>query len=176
MYPYIKAIHIIFIITWFAGLFYITRLFIYLTEAHEKLEPERSILISQLKTMCSRLWYGITWPSAVVTLVVGLTLLALQPSWLRQDFMHLKLSLVVLLYLYHFSLQYLFNLLKKDIAKYSSPQLRFWNEVATLFLVSIVFVIVLKDALSITWGVLGLLMLVITLFGAIKLYRKWRKE
>ena len=66
--------------------------------------------------------------------------------------MHIKLTLVFFLYLYHFSLQYIFKQLKKDIVKYSSQQLRFWNEVATLFLVSIVFLIVLKSALSMVWG------------------------
>src|SRR5688500_17942204 len=112
---YLKAIHIIFIVTWFAGLFYMPRLFIYMTEANEKSEPEKSILLKQFKVMSSRLWFGITWPSAVVTLILGTTILIHQPHWLEQGFMHMKLSLVFLLYVYHVSLQYIFNLLKKDI-------------------------------------------------------------
>lgn len=174
-YLYIKAIHIIFIVTWFAGLFYITRLFIYITEAHNKPEPARSELLAQLKLMARRLWYGITWPSAVITLLAGTTLLILQPEWLQYPFMHVKLGLVLLLYLYHFSLQYIHNLLQKDIVKYSSQQLRMWNEVATLFLVSIVFLIILKNALSMVWGLVGLLLLVIILFLSIKIYKQWRE-
>ncbi|HVF96269.1 MAG TPA: CopD family protein, partial [Flavisolibacter sp.] len=71
MYAYLKALHIIFIVTWFAGMFYIVRLFIYNTEAAEKPEPEKSILQKQFSIMSKRLWFGITWPSAVMTLVFG---------------------------------------------------------------------------------------------------------
>src|SRR5687767_3186055 len=142
---YLKAVHIIFIVTWFAGLFYIPRLFIYITEAHAKPEPEKSILIKQFKIMASRLWYGITWPSAIITLALGTMLLIDQPQYLQQGFMHIKLTLVLFLYAYHFTLQYLFNQLRKDVVKFTSTQLRIWNEVATLFLISIVFIIVLKN-------------------------------
>src|SRR5690348_5890297 len=117
---YLKAVHIIFIVTWFAGLFYMPRLLIYMTEAHEKPEPERSILLKQFKMMASRLWFGITWPSAIITLALGTSLIVNQPGFLQQGFMHIKLTLVFLLYLYHFSLQHIFNLLKKDIVRYSS--------------------------------------------------------
>src|SRR5438270_6532349 len=72
MYFYIKAFHIIFVVTWFSGLFYIVRLFIYTTEANEKAEPERTVLIHQFQIMMRRLWYGITWPSAILTLVFGM--------------------------------------------------------------------------------------------------------
>lgn len=173
---YFKAVHIIFIVTWFSGLFYIARLFIYITEAHEKPEPEKSILIKQLGLMSRRLWYGITWPSAVLTLIAGTGLLILQPEFLKQGYMHIKLTLVFLLYLYHFSLQYIHNLLKSGVVKFSSQQLRFWNEVATLFLFSIVFLIVLKSALNMLWGIVGFIVLTLLLISAIKLYKKWRKE
>ena len=71
MYDYLKSLHIIFVITWFAGMFYIVRLFIYNTEANEKAEPERSILQRQFNIMIKRLWLGITWPSAIVVLLRG---------------------------------------------------------------------------------------------------------
>src|SRR5688572_8979705 len=99
---YLKAVHIIFIVTWFAGLFYMPRLFVYMVEAHQKNEPEKSILLRQFKMMASRLWFGITWPSAVITLGMGTAILIHQPFWLQQGFMHIKLTLVALLYLYHF--------------------------------------------------------------------------
>src|SRR5688572_29510565 len=134
---YLKAVHIIFIVTWFAGLFYMPRIFIYIVEAHHKPEPEKSILVKQLKMMASRLWFAITWPSAIITLGIGTSLILNQPEWLQQGFMHVKLTLVFLLYLYHFSLHIIFKQLRTDVVKYSSQQLRFWNEVATLFLISI---------------------------------------
>lgn len=173
---YLKAIHIIFIVTWFAGLFYMPRLFVYIVESFSKSEPEKSILLKQLYMMASRLWYGITWPSAVVTLGLGTALLVNEPEWLQHGFMHIKLTLVLLLYLYHFSLHFLFNKLKKGIIKYSSQQLRFWNEVATLFLISIVFIIVLKNALSMVWGIVGLLAVTLLIVGGIGIYKKYRKN
>lgn len=173
---YLKAVHIIFIVTWFAGLFYIPRLFVYIVEANAKPEPERSILLKQLKIMASRLWFGITWPSAIITLCLGIALVINQPEWLQHSFMHIKLSLVFFLYLYHFSLHMIFKQLKNDIVKYSSQQLRIWNEVATLFLISIVFIIVLKNALSMAWGIAGLLVVTIAIVGGIRLYKKYRKH
>lgn len=171
---YLKAIHIIFIVTWFAGLFYMPRLLIYMTEAYEKPEPEKSILLKQFKMMASRLWFGITWPSAIITLIIGTSMLVNQPEWLQSGFMHIKLTLVFFLYLYHFSLQCIFNLLKKDVVSYSSQQLRIWNEVATLFLISIVFIIVLKDAFSMLWGIGGLLVVTILIMMGIRIYKKFR--
>lgn len=175
-YLYVKAIHLVFIVTWFSGLFYITRLLIYLTEANQRTEPEKSVLVAQLKLMSRRLWYGITWPSAIVTLAAGTTLLVLQPTLLHQGFMHVKLALVLLLYAYHFSIQYIFTLLRKDIVRYSSQQLRTWNEVASLFLVSIVFVIVLKSVLSMFWGIAGLSVLALLLFLGIRINKKRRER
>jgi protoporphyrinogen IX oxidase len=171
---YLKAIHIIFIVTWFAGLFYMPRLLIYITEAHEKPEPEKSILLNQFKVMASRLWFGITWPSAIITLMMGTSMIVNQPEWLQSGFMHIKLALVFFLYLYHFSLQYIFNFLRKDVVKYKSQQLRIWNEVATLFLISIVFIIVLKDAFSMLWGIGGLLVVSFLIMMGIRIYKKLR--
>ena len=172
---YLKAIHIIFIVTWFAGLFYMPRIFVYIVEAHGKAEPEKSILLKQLKMMASRLWYAITWPSAIITLLIGTSMLINQPEWLQKGFMHIKLTLVFLLYLYHFSLHFIFKQLKSDIIKFSSQQLRFWNEVATLFLISIVFLIVLKSALSMVWGLMGIITVSILITMGIAIYKKLRK-
>lgn len=173
---YLKAVHIIFIVTWFAGLFYIPRLFIYMIEAHQKPEPEKSILVKQLKMMTSRLWFIITWPSAIITLVMGTSLLINQPAWLKMGFMHIKLTLVFLLYIYHISLHIVYNQLSKNVVKYTSQQMRVWNEVGTLFLISIVFLIVLKDAISMVWGIAGLLVVGILMMIGIKVYKKIRKD
>jgi len=171
---YLKAVHIIFIVTWFAGLFYMPRLLIYMREAFDKTEPEKSILLKNFTLMASRLWFGITWPSAIITLIMGTSMLINQPHWLQLSFMHLKLTLVFLLYLYHYSLQVIFNQLKKGNTRYSSNQLRFWNEVATLFLISIVFLIVLKSALSMVWGLAGLIVITLLIVAGMRIYKKYR--
>lgn len=173
---YLKAAHIIFVVTWFAGLFYMPRLFVYIVEAHGKSEPEKSIVLKQLKTMASRLWFGITWPSAVVTLGLGTSMVINQPEWLSMGFMHIKLTLVFFLYLYHISLHVILRQLQNDVVKYTSTQMRIWNEVATLFLISIVFLIVLKNALSMLWGLAGLLAVTLLIMIGIRTYKKFRKN
>lgn len=173
---YLKAIHIVFIVTWFAGLFYMPRLFVYIIEAHQKTEPEKTILARQLNLMASRLWFGITWPSGIITLIIGISMLVNEPHWLQQGFMHIKLTLVFFLYLYHLSLHYIFRQLNRGVVKFSSGQMRLWNEVATLFLIGIVFLIVLKNALSMFWGIGGLLVVTLLIVAGIKLYKKSRNE
>ncbi|MBS1619070.1 MAG: CopD family protein [Bacteroidetes bacterium] len=174
MYQYVKALHIIFIVTWFSGLFYIVRLFVYNAEANEKSEPERSILLQQLLLMTRRLWYGITWPSAVLTLIFGTwmyTLYGSLPTWLV-----IKLCFVVGLYAYHFSLHAIFRQQAAGIFRYSSQQLRIWNEVATIFLLSIVMLVVVKDGLSVLWALGGLVLFIAILMSAIRLYKSIRAK
>ena len=174
MYLYIKALHIIFIVTWFSGMFYIVRLFIYNTEASEKAEPERTILLEQFGVMIRRLWLGITWPSAILTLVFGPWLWILSggtPDWLA-----VKLIFVVLLYLYHISLHILYREQQKGIFRFSSQKLRIWNEMATLFLFAIVFLASVKQALSWIFGLTGILSLALVLMLAIRIYKKMRSK
>jgi putative membrane protein len=173
-YGYFKALHIIFIVTWFAGLFYIVRLFIYHTEADQKTEPEKSILQNQFKLMEKRLWYGITWPSMFLTLVFGGSLLWVNPVFLTQAYFILKLAFVGGLILYHFQCHVFFKQLQNDEVKSTSLKLRIWNEVATIFLVAIVFLIVLRSNTGFIWGMLGLVVFTVTLMLAIKLYKKSR--
>ena len=170
-YLYLKALHIIFVITWFAGLFYIVRLFIYHTEALEKPEPDRTILSNHLALMSKKLWHIITWPSAVVTIFLGISLIISQPSWLKMPFMHIKLGFVLLLILYHLGCHGIFRQLQKGKARYSSMRLRVFNEAATLILFAIVFLIVLKNELSWIWGTVGLISFAIVLMIAVKLYK-----
>ena len=131
-YLYIKSLHIIFVTTWFAGLFYIIRLFIYFKEAEEKVEPAKSILQKQYALMSKRLWYIITWPSAILATLFAVWLLILQPLWLEANWMLIKLAFVVLLFAYHWSCQIMYNQIEKGSLKYSSFTLRIWNEVATI--------------------------------------------
>lgn len=175
-YYYLKALHIIFVVAWFAGLFYLPRLFIYIIEANQKQEQERVAIQNQLTLMASRLLYGITWPAAIITLFFGLSLLWNNPSILREGYMQLKLFLLLVLYGYHFSLQHLFNQLRKRIFRYTSQQIRIWNELPTLLLISIVFLIVVKSSLSMVWGVLGLVGVSIAIMMGIRIYKNLRKE
>lgn len=175
-YLNVKALHIIFVVTWFAGLFYIVRLFIYHTEALQKDEPERSILHNQLKLMTRRLWLVIAWPSAILTLLFGSWLIIKQPEWLKMPFMHIKLTFVTFLYLYHFSCNYLYRQLQQGVARYSSNQLRIWNEVATLILVAIVFLIVVKNEISWIWGTIGIIAFAVVLMLAVKIYKRIREK
>ena len=174
MYFYIKAIHIIFIVTWFAGMFYIPRLFIYNTEAAEKPEPDKSILHKQFTKMIRNLWLGITWPSAILTLVFGTWVGILYgsiPQWLW-----IKLAFVAGLYTYHFTLQKIYNEQMKGLFKYTSQQLRVWNEIATIFLVAIVIIVSVKQSMSPVWGLLGLFLFIIILISAIKIYKIIRSK
>jgi protoporphyrinogen IX oxidase len=175
MYLYIKALHIIFIVNWFAGLFYMPRLFIYTTEANEKEEPARSILLEQNKVMQQRLWFIITWPAAIITLVFGIWLL-IESGLLTQPWMHIKLAFVLGLYGYHLSLHKIYLDQQKSIFKYTSKQLRIWNEVATIFLFAIVFLVVVKTNLSFIWGLLGMIALAVLLLAGIKLYALFRSR
>ena len=172
MYFYIKALHIIFIVTWFSGMFYIVRLFIYNTEAQEKAEPEKAILTRQFAVMIRRLWMGITWPSAILTAIFGIwlaTYFSPVPAWLW-----IKFAFVAVLYLYHFSLQKIYAEEVKGIFRYSSTQLRVWNEIATILLVAIVMLVTVKQSLSWVWGLAGLFLFIILLMSAIKLYKLLR--
>jgi len=174
MYLYIKALHIIFIITWFAGLFYMPRLLIYTVEAAEKEDPHKDLLIEQFRIMQRRLWYGITWPSATLTLFFGLGMLHLYgavPGWLV-----VKLCFVAGLYGYHYLTHRIFRQQQAGIYKYTSLQLRIWNEVATIFLIAIVFLVVVKDALVWTKALGGLAVFILVLMSAIKIYKKFRQQ
>lgn len=175
-FEYIKALHIIFIVTWFAGLFYIVRLFIYQTEALARPAFERDILKPQLDLMASRLWYIITWPSAILTLIFGTWIFTYRWGYLELGFMQAKLGFVLLLYVYHLFCHKLFKELQSGRTRWTSTQLRVWNEASTLLLFAIVFLIVLKNTLSMVWGIMGLLGLGVTLMIGIRIYKKYRKK
>ncbi len=172
----IKALHIIFVVTWFAGLFYIVRLFIYHVEANEKSEPQKEILTEQFKIMEKRLWFGIAWPSAVLTWVFGSMLLAHTPEFLSMPWMHVKLTMVALLSIYHLLCGKILNQLKNNHIRYTSNQLRAWNEVATVFLVSIVFLVELQNTMSWIYALIGLIMFSAILMTGIRIYKKKRES
>ncbi len=170
----IKALHIIFMVSWFAGLFYIPRLFIYHTEALKQDEPARSILSAQFKIMQRKLWYIITWPAGILTLVFGIWMLVINPDYLQMPWMHLKLAFVLVLIIYHLVCHRMYQQLQKDIAKNSSTKLRLWNELATLLLIAIVFIVVFRNTLSWIWGVVGIFLIAGILTAAVAIYKKRR--
>jgi protoporphyrinogen IX oxidase len=175
-YGVVKALHVIFMVTFFAGTFYIVRLFIYHKEAERKWEPDRSVLIAQFAVMERRLWYGITWPSAILMLGFGVWLLVLNPALLRQPFMHAKLGLVGLLLVYHLINQRLYTQLRKKNLRWGAFGLRLWNEGATLVLFGVVFLIMLRDRVGWAGGIIGLILLTTALAAGIGLYRRKREK
>ncbi len=175
-YLYVKSLHLIFVITWFAGLFYVPRLFVYQIEAHKKPEPDRGILLDQLRLMTSRLWFIITWPSAILAILFAVYLLILQPAWLEESWMHVKLGFVFLLVVYHIKTHLIVRQLDRGIVKWSSNGMRIYNEGATLILFSVVFLVILKNSLSWITGVLGLLAFAIILMLLFKIYKNYRSR
>ncbi|KAB2810325.1 CopD family protein [Phaeocystidibacter luteus] len=172
---YVRALHIIFVVTWFAGLFYMPRLFVYAAEANERKDEAGRILIGQYAIMKKRLWFGITWPSAILTLIFGLWMLD-TIGWYIQTWLWVKLGFLVGLYAYHLSLHYIFKLQAKGDFRYSGNQMRIWNEVATIFLVAIIFLVELRSALDMAWGLLGLFGFIILLMLAIRSYKRIRMK
>jgi putative membrane protein len=175
-YNYIKSLHLIFVITWFAGLFYIVRLFVYQIEANSKPSPEKEILQKQYKIMTYRLWYIITWPSAILASIFAFTLLYLNPGLLQLDFMQVKLGFVFLLYCYHIKCQQIYTHLQNDGTKYSSNFMRIWNEGATIILFAVVFLIIVKDAINWIYGVIGIFLFSIIIMLGFKLYKRIREK
>lgn len=176
LYNYIKSLHLIFVITWFAGLFYIVRLFVYQIEANEKPSPEREILQKQYKIMTYRLWYIITWPSAVLALSFALVLLHIMPSWLDTPWMKVKLAFVVVLIAYHIKCHLFYKELQKDLVKHTSNFMRIWNEGATLILFSVVFLVILKNAFNWIYAVIGIIVFSVILMLGVKFYKRIREK
>ena len=171
--------HIIFMVTWFAALFYMPRLLIYHVEATLKPEPDKTILSEQLKIMQRRLWNAIAWPSMILTWIFGIWLLVenkimfadgLATSLLTQPWFILKLVFVFLLSLYHFQTHFIFVKQQKDEMKWTSFMLRIWNEVATVFLFAIIFLVIPKPNSGWVWATLGFVLFIIAIFSAVGIY------
>ncbi len=175
-YNYIKSLHLIFVVTWFAGLFYVPRLFINHIEASFRPSPEKEILTKEFKLMTKRLWYIITWPSAILCTLFAVWLLVLMPSWLQQPWMHVKLGFVFLLFIYHLKSHQIFKQLQRDEIKYTSKFMRIWNEGATIILFAIVFLVILKSTVNWIFGVVGILVLGVLLMLGIRLYKRIRDK
>ncbi|PIV48464.1 MAG: protoporphyrinogen IX oxidase [Flavobacteriaceae bacterium CG02_land_8_20_14_3_00_34_13] len=174
-YNYIKSLHLIFVITWFAGLFYIVRLFVYQIEASKKPSPDKEIIGEQLKIMAKRLWYIISWPSMILALVFGIWVLALGLSFITDAWMQVKLVFVVFLIFYHIKCHIYFKQLQKGIVKHSSNYMRIFNEGATIVLFAVVFLVILKNSIDWIYGTIGIILFSVVIMLGVKLYKRIRE-
>ena len=158
-------------VSWFAGLFYIVRLMIYHTEADLKPENEKNILQTQFKIMEKRLWNIITIPAMWITVISGILMLYLNPWLMKQAWIHIKLTFIVGLLIYQLLTWRYLKELQKDIINKSSKFFRIWNEVATLFLVCLAFIVILKDPISWVYGLVGLVLFGLIVFSIVKLIK-----
>ncbi|BAZ37326.1 hypothetical protein NIES4101_32470 [Calothrix sp. NIES-4101] len=174
-YQWFKAFHIIGVVVWFAGLFYLVRLFIYHIEAEQEPEPAKSILKKQYTIMEKRLYGIITTPGMLVTVACAIGLLVTQPEWLHQTWMHFKLGFVALLLGYHHYCKRLMRQLEQGTCQWTSQQMRAMNEAPTVLLVIIVMLVIFKNNLPVdmtTWVIFGLVLLMAV---TIQLYARKRR-
>ncbi len=174
-YLWFKALHIVGVVVWFAGLFYLVRLFIYHVEAETLEEPLRSAFRTQYALMERRLANIITTPGMVVAVAMAAGLLVAQPGWLRQGWMHAKLAVVLGLLAYHLFCYRLMGQLQEGSCRWSGRQLRALNELPTLLLVLVVMLVVFKDQFptgAATWLMVGL---VLFMAASIQFYARWRR-
>lgn len=134
-----KAFHVVFIVTWFSGLFYLPRLFVYHALANDAISQKR------FKIMEKKLLYAITLPSAVLATVFGFMVLSYAPlAYFHMSWMQLKLVLVVLLWVYTFiCIKYVHQFIN-DTNNHSATYYRFFNEVPALLLIAIVVLVIVK--------------------------------
>lgn len=176
LYLFFKALHIIGFVSWFAGIFYLVRLFVYHREAWELPEPEGRILRKQYQIMEKRLYGIIQTPAMVITLMGGIGMLTLNSSWLFSGWMQVKLALVLALVVYHFLCARYIKKLKNDKTHWNSFKFRLFNELPTLILIAIVMLAVWKNLDGLWLGGIMLLVLGILFFVAAKLYKVKREK
>ncbi len=174
-YLWFKSFHLIGIVVWFAGLFYLVRLFVYHAEADEQPEPARSILKDQYQIMEKRLYNLITTPGMVLTVAMAIGLVSIEPAVLQDNWLRAKLILVILLIGYHHYCKRLMKQLAAGTCKWSGQQLRGLNEVPTVFLALIVLLAIFKNSLPTDITVWGTVASIIAMAAIIQLYARKRR-
>jgi putative membrane protein len=176
--PLFKSLHVIGFVAWFAGLFYLVRIFVYHLEALDKPQPERDVLARQFGLMEQRVYRIICNPAAVITWLFGLGMLFIYGlDWLWENWwMQYKLLLLLMLTGYHWSCKGLIQKLKAGDKPYTSFQFRLLNEVPTLFLVAIVLLAVYRNGFNVWYALGGILAFGLLLFSAAKLYKQAREK
>lgn len=179
MFFFFKAMHIVGFVAWFAGLFYLVRMFVYHVEAEAKPQPDRDILKAQLLLMEQRVFSIICNPALAITWMFGLGMLYLYGwNWIlgNGSWMFTKLVLLLILSIYHFWSGSLIRKLEHGQMPFSSFQFRLLNEVPTLLLVSIVLLAVYRNTLDFARAFFGILLFGILLYIGAKLYRRQRTK
>ncbi len=137
--PWVEAFHIVAVISWFAGLFYLPRLYVYHSMAEDQISRDRFVIMER------KLFWGIMTPAAVVTVALGLWLISFAPGfYMSQGWMHAKLTLVVLLIAYHVSCWWFLVKLREGSNTRSHVFFRWYNEMPVLLLIAIVILVVVK--------------------------------
>jgi putative membrane protein len=175
-YYWFKAFHLIGVVVWFAGLFYLVRLFVYHAEASEQPEPAQTILKNQYEIMEKRLYHIITTPGMVVTVAMAIALLTTEPEVLKDGWLHIKLAFVAALVIYHFYCGRIMRQLAAGKCNWSGQHFRALNEAPTVLLVAIVLLAVFKNNLPTdmtAWGIFGM---IVVMAVTIQLYAKKRKR
>ena len=175
-YGYFKAFHIIGFVSWFAGLFYLVRMFVYHAEADSKPEAIRADWKKQFTLMQWRVFKMIATPAMVITWFCGLSMLYINPALFKTGWMHVKLTLLLFLVIYHFYCKHIIKLQEADVDKKSSLHYRLLNELPTLFLVAIVLLAVMKDLMDFAKLFIGILLFGVVLFTFVKRYKKAREK
>ncbi|MBE8966310.1 protoporphyrinogen oxidase HemJ [Nostocales cyanobacterium LEGE 12452] len=174
-YSWFKAFHIVGFVVWFAGLFYLVRLFIYHVEANEEPEPARTILKNQYQIMEKRLYSIITNPGMFVTIAMAIGLVSTEPDILKEGWLHIKLLFVAILIGYHHYCARLMKKLAVDECRWSGQQLRALNEAPTVMLVAIVLLAVFKNNLPTDIAAWAIFAMIVLMAVTIQLYAKKRR-
>jgi putative membrane protein len=174
-YLWFKTLHIVGVVVWFAGLFYLVRLFIYHQEAAELEPPLRQAFQLQYGLMERRLANIITTPGMVVAVVCAVGLLVVNPAWLQQGWMHAKLAFVLALLGYHAFCYRLMGQLQRDACRWNGRQLRALNELPTLLLVIVVMLVVFKNQFPTSAATWFITALVVFMAASIQFYARWRR-
>jgi protoporphyrinogen IX oxidase len=175
-YYWFKAFHIVGFVSWFAGLFYLPRLFVYHAEAQEQqVEPARSILRDQYLIMEKRLYGIIMTPAMVVTLVMAAAMVVLQPDLLQQTWLQVKMGLVLVLVGFHHYCRKIMRQLEAGETPFTSKQFRWMNEFPTFFLVVVVMLAVFKNDIPTNATGYVVLAMVVAFAASIQLYARKRR-
>ncbi|AOX03052.1 TIGR00701 family protein [Moorena producens PAL-8-15-08-1] len=175
-YFWFKAFHFIGVVVWFAGLFYLVRLFVYHAEASQEPEPAQTILKNQYEIMEKRLYHIITTPGMVVTVAMAIGLLVTEPEVLKQGWLHIKLAFVALLLVYHFYCGRIMRRLAANECSWTGQQFRALNEAPTVLLMVIVLLAVFKNSLPTDITSWLIVAMIIVMAASIQLYAKKRKR
>jgi putative membrane protein len=175
-YNFLKSLHIIFVVSWFAGLFYLPRLLVYHAEAQEQDAQAREILSKQFEKMEKLLFNAIMIPAMFLTWITGLSMIYLTwwDSFGSHTWLHLKLAFVVGITIYHFVCRYLIRKFRSGEFILTGNQLRLFNEIATILLVAIVFIVIAKNTFDMLLGMGGFIIFAIVIMAAVTIVKKIR--